>query len=94
MLREESYLRMFASLYYIATHNSALREQVASYLNERFPDDPPAALHQVTRYVHTLRENFGMRITWSSRTGYKIRFWGIIDQTAFFAYMAKDLNLK
>lgn len=91
MMGKESFNRLYAVAYFVATRESTKRSDIVAYFGDKFGKSE-AYEGMISRYAQALRERFAMRITWSSRTGYKIRSWGILDKDKFLAHVAEILG--
>jgi len=91
MMGKDSFTRLFSVAYFIATRETTRRSDIVAYFGEKFGKSE-AYEGMISRYTKNLRDRFCMRITWSSRTGYKIRYWGVLNQEVFLQHMAKTLG--
>lgn len=91
MMGSDSYTRLFAVLYFTATRENTKRRDIVAYLNEKFGGNVSYE-GQITKYAKDLREKFFIRLTWSTRSGYKIRTWGFLDKDKFLKRMAEQLG--
>ena len=82
----------FLLAYFIATHQSALRSEALAFYKQCLGKDQVNTTATISKHAKYLRDSYSMRITWSSKTGYKIRDWGMLNGDRFLHIMAKKIE--